>query len=102
MFTKVWPLDYAPDWPARWSPGERARPLVVYLDQWCYAGMFVRDRAKKLNDENAGCYEFLRSLARDGSVIFPLSQGHYRETWKRENVDARWDTAVVMGELSGF
>ena len=24
------------------------------------------------------------------------------ENWKRENVDARWDTAVVMGELSGF
>jgi hypothetical protein len=64
--------------------------------------MFVWDRAKKLNDENAGCYEFLRSLARDGSVIFPLSQAHYRETWKRENMDARWDTAVVMGELSGF
>lgn len=22
--------------------------------------------------------------------------------WQRENVNARWDTAVVMGELSGF
>jgi hypothetical protein len=64
--------------------------------------MFVRDRAKKLNNENAGCYEFLRSLALDGSIIFPLSQAHYTENWKRENVDARWDTAVVMGELSGF
>ncbi len=102
MFTEVWPLDYDPDWPARWSPGERPRPLVVYLDQWCYAKMLVWDRAGKLNDENAGCYEFLRSLARDGSVVFPLSQAHYRETWKRENLDARWDTAVVMGELSGF
>lgn len=102
MFTEVWPLDYDPDWPARWSPGERPRPLVVYLDQWCYADKLVRDRAGPLNDENAGCYGVLRSLALDGSVIFPLSQAHYRETWKRENVDARWDTAVVMAELSGF
>jgi hypothetical protein len=64
--------------------------------------MLVWDRAGKLNDDNVGCYKFLRSLALDGSVIFPLSQAHYRENWQRENMDARWDTAVVMGELSGF
>jgi hypothetical protein len=76
--------------------------VVVYLDQWCFAGKFVRDRTGTLNEADAGCYEFLRSLALDGSVIFPLSQAHYRETWKRDNADGRWDTAVVMGELSGF
>ncbi|MET9229162.1 hypothetical protein [Lentzea sp. NPDC003310] len=74
----------------------------MYLDQWCFADKLVRDRAGQLNDGDAGSYKFLRSAALDGSVIFPLSQVHYRETWKRDHADAVWDTAVVMGELSGF
>jgi hypothetical protein len=102
VFTEVWPPDYVPTWPTRWSSSERPRPLVVYLDQWCFADKLVRDRAGKLNDGDAGCYEYLRSRALDGSVIFPLSQAHYRENGKRNNADAMWDTAVVMAELSGF
>lgn len=76
---------------------------MAYLDQWCYDHL-ARDRAgdPTTPEGSKGCYKVLRDLALTGSVIFPLSQAHYRENWKRKNLDARWDTAVVMGELSGF
>jgi hypothetical protein len=38
MFTGVWLLDFDPDWPARWRPGERRRPLAVYLGHHDFAG----------------------------------------------------------------
>jgi len=47
-------------------------------------------------------YQRFRDWAKDGKVVFPLAETHYRENWKRANLDARWDTAVVMGLLSGF
>jgi hypothetical protein len=102
MLTEEWPLERDPDWSPRWVPSTGSRPLVAYLDQWCYDHL-GRDRAgcPKIPEE-AGSYEFLRALALDGSVVFPLSQAHYRENWNRQNIDARWDTAVVMAELSGF
>jgi hypothetical protein len=103
VLTEDWPLDHDPKWPRRWdSVSATARPQIVYLDQWCFDHL-ARDRAgRPLEPSEAGTFELLRTLALDGSVVFPLSQAHYRENWKRDNVDARWDTAVVMGELSGF
>jgi hypothetical protein len=103
VLTESWPLDHDPRWPPHWDAGTAtAEPLIVYLDQWCFDHL-ARDRAgRALEPSEAGTFELLRGLALDGSVVFPLSQAHYRENWKRDNVDARWDTAVVMGELSGF
>src|SRR6266536_3631026 len=103
VLTENWPLDHDPQWPRRWDAGvATVKPLIVYLDQWCFDHL-ARDRAgHALEPSEAGTFELLRRLALDGSVVFPLSQAHYRENWKRDNVDARWDTAVVMGELSGF
>ena len=103
VLTENWPLGHDPRWPPHWDAGTAtAEPLIVYLDQWCFDHL-ARDRAgRALAPSEAGTFELLRGLALDGSVVFPLSQAHYRENWKRDNVDARWDTAVVMGELSGF
>lgn len=101
MFTENWPLQHDPEWPARRIAGDQ-QPRVVYLDQWCFDHL-ARDRAGAPKDQSeAGSYKILREMALDGSVIFALSQVHYRENWKRTNADARWDTAIVMGELSGF
>lgn len=102
MLTEEWPLEYDPDWPKRWRASDSSRPTVVYLDQWCFDHL-ARDRVgKPIHQNEAGSYERLRALALQGSVIFPLSQAHYRENWVRTNIDARWDTAVAMAELSGF
>ena len=102
MLTEKWALDYDPVLPARWDPRMSPGPVTVYLDQWCYDHL-ARDRAGKPQDpREAGCFESFRRLALDGKAVLVLSQAHYRENWRRENEDARWDTAVVMAELTGF
>jgi hypothetical protein len=88
--------------PPRWAADAQPRPLIVHLDQWCWDRL-VWDRAGECTGQpEEGAYEFLKDLAMTGVAVFPLSQGHYRENWSRTNLDARWDTAVVMAEISGF
>lgn len=95
-------MDYEFERPPRWDPARPERPAIVYLDQWCW-DQLVRDRAGDLDDTpDAGIYERLKELAKCGQAVFPLSQAHYVENSTRTNVDARWDTAVVMAELGGF
>lgn len=104
MLTENWPLARDPAWPPRWdqvSSGTKP-PLFVYLDQWCYDHL-ARDRAgQPMHADEAGTYATLRKMALDGAVVIVLSEAHYRENWKRDHPDGRWDTAVVMGELTGF
>src|SRR5438105_1884530 len=95
-------MDYEFERAAPWEPGIDPRPHVVYLDQWCW-DQLVWDRAGECRGlPHEGIYAYLKDLAMSGHAVFPLSQAHYRENWTRTNVDARWDTAVVMAELSGF
>jgi hypothetical protein len=102
LFTEPWPIDHDPGWPPAWCDGPGRRPLFVYLDQWCYDHL-ARDRAGRPHDATeAGTFKRLRDFAMDGSAVFLLSEIHYRETWVRENANARWDSAVAMGELTGF
>lgn len=102
MLTEVWDLDYEFERPPKWVSGRKQRPLIVHLDQWCWSTL-AKDRAGLLaGTPDEGSYEFFKQLALDEVVVFPLSQAHYRENWVRLNADARWDTAVVMAELSGF
>lgn len=95
-------MDFRLAHPPRWDANAHPRPLVVYLDQWCWNEL-VWDRADQPQSSGvAGLYTYLRDLALAGRVVFPLSQAHYQETGARTNADGRWDTAVVMAELSGF
>lgn len=76
--------------------------LVVYLDQWCFDHL-VRDRSDQpVSDDESGLFEQFHAWAKRGLVAFPLGETHYRENWNRKNSEARWDTAAVMGLLSGF
>ena len=76
--------------------------MTVYLDQWCYDHL-ARDRAgEPQHPSEAGCFAYFRHLALSGKAVFVLSQSHNWENWRRDNQDARWDTAVVMAELTGF
>ncbi|WP_020525247.1 hypothetical protein [Catelliglobosispora koreensis] len=102
MFTENWPLTHDPQLPARWVLGDSPRPIVAYLDQWCYDHL-ARDRAgSPMEASEAGTFQILRDMALAGKVIFALSEAHYRENWQRDNADGRWDTAVAMAELTGF
>ncbi|WP_435592991.1 hypothetical protein [Nocardia sp. bgisy118] len=103
MLTEPWPPEYNPALPPRWHHSTSPRPLVVYLDQWCFNHL-SRDRAGAKLDKPSeeGCFDYFRMLALDGKVFFVLSQMHYRENWPRTNTDGRWDTAVTMAELTGF
>lgn len=95
-------MDYEFDRPPRWVRGSGGDPTIIYLDQWCWDRL-VHDRAGECGGEpDEGIFTFLKTLAVSGDAVFPLSQAHYRENWARANEDARWDTAVVMAELSGF
>ncbi len=95
-------MEYQFERPPRWDPARAERPVIAYLDQWCW-DQLVRDRAGDLaGTPDAGVYERLKELAKQGDAVFPLSQAHYVENATRTNVDARWDTAVVMAELGGF
>ncbi len=102
MLTESWPLEYDPELPPKWTPQDGSRPVVVYLDKWCYFNL-ARDRVgDPVQIVEAGCFEYFRRLALDGRAVFPLSQTHYEEVWRDGNVDRRWDHAVAMAELSGF
>ncbi len=95
-------MDYDPTLPPRWNREASPAPLVVYLDQWCYAHL-AHDRAgnPQIPDE-AGCFDHFRQLALDAKVVFALSPVNYYENSTREHEDGRWDTAVTMAELTGF
>lgn len=102
MKTEAWDLGHRLDLPPRWDAAVHPNARVVHLDQWCW-NRLVADRAgERLSEPAAGAYDRLRQLALDGRAVFPLSQTHYLELWERTNIDARWDTAVAMAELSGF
>lgn len=102
MYTETWAPDFTPELPPRWHPATSPTTKVVYLDQWAFKHL-VRDRAgHPENPWEAGCYGYFRQLALDGEVVFVLSQAHYQETWDSENLETRWDMAVVMAELTGF
>src|SRR5260370_22056032 len=88
--------------PPRWRPDSGTTPLIVYLDQWCWNALGWDRAGQSVGKLEEGIYAFLKDLALSGRVVFPLSASHYRENWARENLDGRWDTAVVMAELSGF
>lgn len=102
MFTEEWPDNFDLPRPPPFPGTIGDRPLVVHLDQWCW-DRIARDRAGVSRDQpDTGIHGFLLEKAVAGDVVFPLSQAHYRENWSRTNDDARWDTSVVMAELSGF
>jgi hypothetical protein len=77
-------------------------PLTVYLDQWCWSNLVMDRAGSPLEESERGVYSVMRAAAASGRARFVLSQAHYRENWAREHVDARWNTSVVMAELSGF
>lgn len=77
-------------------------PLTVYLDQWCWSHLVMDRAGSPLDESERGVYRRMRAAVAAGRARFVLSQAHYRENWARDHVDARWDTAVVMAELSGF
>ena len=60
-----------------------ARPVLVYLDQWCWDRL-AKDRAGRPHEPSeAGAHAFLHELALEGVVAFPLSANTYRENWTR-------------------
>jgi len=95
-------MEYHLAYPPRWDVNGQPRALAVYLDQWCWTELTWDRAGEPQSPDVAGLYAFLRNLALAGRVVFPLSQAHYQENGNRTNQDARWDTAVVMAELSGF
>jgi hypothetical protein len=102
VLTEVWDFGELPELAPRWTPGNGTRTPLVYLDTWCWATI-ARDRAGRIQGEpEEGIYHFLRERTLSGSIVLLLSQAQYQETWPRTNVDARWDAAAVMGELTGF
>ncbi|MCD0445939.1 hypothetical protein LO763_20210 [Glycomyces sp. A-F 0318] len=102
MLDGPWHRDVPRSLPPRWGPKVTPAARTVYLDQWCYNHLADDRAGKPRQPDEAGCFEFFRSLAHAGSVVFVLSRTHYLENGVRNAVDARWRTAVAMAELSGF
>lgn len=87
-------------WPALRRPtgGEK----LVYLDQKHWIHLAQAETGHSAGVEYVEPLKAMREARAAGSVLFPLSETHYRETLKITDPTQRGAVAQVMEELSGF
>lgn len=77
-------------------------PTIVYLDQNKWIALSRLWHGKGDSSVDGSTLDSLLEAAQDGSAVFPLSQGHYMETWKNGNEKRRRRLAEFMVKLSNL
>lgn len=74
---------------------------TVYLDQLHWIEISRAVHGLPVREGTKEALTHMRSHARDGELLFPLSLAHYFETLKRADPQQRQRLSAVMRELSG-
>jgi hypothetical protein len=74
---------------------------IVYLDQNKWVELLKAEKSG-VDSPSLKAATALREAVHSGSIVVPLSAGHYLETWHRSNSKSRHDLARIMRELSKF
>src|SRR5258708_2799171 len=82
--------------------GPSSGPVVVYLDQNKWIEL-ARMRLERSNARGTAAFvDELVSLVARGTALFPLSLGHYQETFRQSNPQRRHQLAQTMFALAGL
>ncbi|WP_158709879.1 hypothetical protein [Streptomyces violaceoruber] len=74
---------------------------IVYLDQNKWVELLKAEKSG-MDSPSLKAAAALREAVQSGSIVVPLSAGHYLETWHRSNSESRHALARVMRDLSQF
>lgn len=74
---------------------------IVYLDQNKWVEILKAERSG-VDSPPLAAAAALRKAVQSGSIVVPLSAGHYLETWHRSDWNSRHDLARIMCDLSQF